>query len=61
MLESELREIKDLLASVDRKLDVLLDRGETLALMRLVESSLESFLREEPDIYSLDDVKGRSV
>ena len=56
-LESELREIKDLLASVYRKLDVLLDRGETLALMKLCESSLESFLREEPDLYSLSDVK----
>jgi hypothetical protein len=56
-----LREFKDLLASVDRELDVLLGCGETLALMKLCKSSLESFLREEPDIYSLDDVKGRSV
>ena len=38
------------------KLDVLLGRGEALALMKLCESSLESFLREEPDVYIVDDV-----
>ena len=55
-MESELREIKDLLASLDRKIDFLIDRGETVALMRLGESSLESYLRDETDLYSLDDV-----
>ena len=48
-MDSDLREIKDLLVSMDRKLDLMMDRGDTLALMRLSESSLERFLLDEPD------------
>lgn len=56
-VDSDLREIKDLLYSMDRKLDLMMDRGDTLALMRVSESSLRRFLLDEPDIYTVDDVK----
>ena len=60
-MESELREIKDLLSLVDKKLDLLMDRKETLAAMRLSESSLRGFLSDEPDLYTVDDIKSRSA
>ncbi len=48
ILESDLREIKHLLYSMDKKLDSLLDRGDTNAMMRLSEYSLRDFLLDEP-------------
>ncbi len=60
MMESDLREIKHLLYSMDKKLDSLLDRGDTIAMMRLSEYSLRDFLLDEPDLYTVDDVKSRS-
>ena len=59
-MESDLREIKTLLYSMDKKLDSLLDRGDTVALLRLSEYSLQGFLLYEPDLYTFDDVKSRS-
>ena len=58
-VEVELREIKILLSKLNRKIDVLMGRRETLAMMVLAEKSLDDFLREEPDLYSVEDVKER--
>lgn len=60
-MDTELREIKDLLYSMDKKIDLMIDRSETISLMRLSEYSLKDFLLDEPDIYTVDDVKSRSV
>jgi hypothetical protein len=60
-MDSDLREIKDLLFNVDKKLDLLIDRSESLAIMRLSEYSLREFLLDEPDLYSIDDVKSRFI
>ena len=60
-MDSDLREIKDLLYSMDKKIDLMMDRSETISLMRLSEYSLKDFLLDEPDIYTVDDVKSRSV
>jgi regulator of replication initiation timing len=53
-IENELREIKSLLLEVNKKLDALLEEKQTVVL---TENSLKDFLEEEPDIYSLKDVK----
>jgi hypothetical protein len=56
-IEVELKEIKSLLSEVNKKLDSLLEEKETKALMVLEEQALQDFLKEEPDIYSVKDVK----
>lgn len=58
-VEVELREIKNLLSRWNRKIDVLMERRETWVMMGLAEKSLNDFLREEPDLYSVEDVKER--
>jgi len=56
-IEVELKEIKSLLSEVNKKLDSLLEERETVELMVLEEQSLREFLEEEPDMYSIKDVK----
>ena len=58
-IEADLKEIKDLLSSLNKKIDILIESRETLALMFLSEKSLKDFFNEEPDIYSIKDVKVR--
>ncbi|MCL5876861.1 MAG: hypothetical protein M1540_03510 [Candidatus Bathyarchaeota archaeon] len=56
-IEVELKEIKFLLSEVNKKLDSLLEERETEIVMALEEQALKEFLAEEPDIYSIKDVK----
>ncbi|MGQ9691217.1 MAG: hypothetical protein ACUVQY_08155 [Thermoproteota archaeon] len=56
-IEVDLKEIKDLLSSLNRKIDMLIENRETMAVMMLSEKSLKGFLEEEPDIYSVKDIK----
>ena len=58
-LEAELADIKRLLTEISRKLDELLEEKEITAIMNLSEVSLKDFLENEPDIYSIEDVKVR--
>jgi hypothetical protein len=58
-IEVDLREIKTLLSELNKKIDVLIEEKETLALMALAEKSLKSFLEKEPDIYTVKDVKAK--
>ncbi|MBO3754207.1 MAG: hypothetical protein FGF53_04935 [Candidatus Brockarchaeota archaeon] len=51
--------IKELLSSLNRKIDMLIEDREALALMMLSEKSLKEFLEEEPDIYSIKDIKAK--
>ena len=60
-LDSDIQEIKALLYSMDKKIDLMMDRSDTIAIMRLSESSLKQFLVDEPDLYTIEDVKSRSV
>lgn len=57
--EAELREIKDTLRELNKKLNELLDEREALDMMSLSEKSLSEFLSGEPDLYTLHDVKVR--
>jgi hypothetical protein len=56
-IEIELKEIKSLLSEVNKKLSTLLEERETDSLMVLEEQALKDFLEEEPDIYSVRDIK----
>jgi formylmethanofuran dehydrogenase subunit E len=56
-IEVELKEIKSLLSKVNKKLDSLLEERETEILTVHQEETLKEFLEEEPDIYSIKDVK----
>jgi len=56
-VEVDLKEIKELLSSLSRKIDMLIEDRETLALMMLSEKSLKEFLDEEPDVYSIYDIR----
>jgi hypothetical protein len=58
-IEVDLREIKNLLSELNKKIDVLIEEKETLALMALSEKSLKDFLEKEPDIYTVKDVKAK--
>jgi hypothetical protein len=58
-IEVDLREIKNLLSELNKKIDVLIEEKETLALMALSEKSLKDFLEKEPDIYTAKDVKAK--
>ena len=60
-LETELAEIKRLLIEISRKFDELLEEKEITAMMKLSEVSLRDFLENEPDIYSIEDVKVRYI
>jgi hypothetical protein len=56
-IEVDLREIKTLLSELNKKIDVLIEEKENLALMALAEKSLKGFLEKEPDIYTVKDIK----
>ncbi|MBO3840559.1 MAG: hypothetical protein QXZ04_07255 [Thermoproteota archaeon] len=58
-VEVDLKEIKELLSSLNRKIDMLIEDRETLALMMISEKSLKGFLEDEPDIYSVSDIRVR--
>jgi len=56
-IEVDIREIKELISALNAKIDMLIETRETLSLMMLAQRSLKEFLEEEPDIYSIDDIK----
>jgi hypothetical protein len=58
-IEVDLKEIKNLLSELNKKIDVLLEEKATLAVMALAEKSLKDFLEKEPDIYTVKDVKAK--
>ena len=58
-IEAELKVIKDYLVELNRKLDELMEERELLSLMAASEKSLREFLLNEPDLYSLKDLKVR--
>jgi hypothetical protein len=58
-IEVDLKEIKNLLSTLNEKIDVLLEDRDTLSLMTLAEKSLRDFLEKEPDLYSIKDIKAK--
>jgi hypothetical protein len=58
-VDVDLKELKDLLCILNKKIDLLIENRETLSVMFLAEKSLKNFLGKEPDVYSMKDVKVR--
>jgi hypothetical protein len=56
-IEVEIKEIKEMLEALHKKLDALVEDSETLAMMNLSQKALKDFLTSEPDLYSVRDVK----
>ena len=56
-IEVEIREIKEMLQKLNRRLDSLVQDRETLTMMAISQQSLRDFLANEPDLYSVKDVK----
>lgn len=56
-IEVEIREIKEMLQKLNKRLDALVQDRETLAMMAISQQSLGDFLANEPDLYSTKDVK----
>lgn len=56
-IEVDLREIRNLLSALNKKVNALIEDRETLSVMALAEKSLKDFLEKEPDVYSVKDIK----
>ena len=56
-IEADVKEIRKLVNVMSKKLDLLLQERETLAVMKVSEQALSTFLEEEPDLYSIRDIK----
>ena len=51
-IETDLKEIRNLLSTLNKKIDLLMEDKESLAYIGLAEKSLKEFLEKEPDIYT---------
>lgn len=58
-IESELEEIKKQMHEMSKKLDDLLSDRDVIAMLKLSELSLLEFFDNEPNLYSLEDLKVR--
>ncbi len=58
-IESELEEIKKQMHEMSKKLDDLLSDRDVIAMLKLSELSLQEFFDNEPNLYSLEDLKVR--
>lgn len=56
-VEVDIKEIKQLLGQLDKKLEALADEQEVRGVMAASERSLKDFLAKEPDLYSRSDLK----
>ncbi|MDV2480845.1 hypothetical protein F8E02_02255 [Methanoculleus sp. Wushi-C6] len=56
-IESDVREIKESIRALTEKIDDLLHEREIHAMMKLSEQSLAAFLSEEPDLYTVRDIR----
>ena len=59
-IEAEIRDIKQHVIEISKKLDELMYESEITAMMKLVEKSLSRFFEDELDIYKIEDLKVRS-
>jgi type III secretory pathway component EscV len=55
----DIQEIKQSIQELNRKFDELLEEKEVLSVMKISEEGLKDFIFEEPDIYSIKDLRVR--
>ena len=58
-IEAEIRDMKQHLIEISKKIDALLYEREIVSMMKLAEKSLSEFFEDEPDIYRIDDLMVR--
>jgi len=58
-LEAEVRDVKQHVLEILKRMDELVYERELVSLMKLTEHSLSEFIEAEPDIYTLADLKVR--
>ena len=58
-IEAEVRDIKQHLIEISKKIDELLYEREITAMMKISEQSLSKFFEYEKDIYKITDFKVR--
>ena len=58
-IEAEVRDIKQHLIEISKKIDDLMNEREITAMMKLTEKSLSGFFENEKDIYKITDLKVR--
>ena len=58
-MEADIRIIKEQVKEISEKIDEIVYDREISSFMKLSDISLSKFLEEEPDIYSLKDLKVR--
>ncbi len=58
-LEADIKDIKEQVLEISKKIDELVHEKEINSLMKLSDKSLSKFFEEEPDIYRLKDLKVR--
>ena len=56
-MKPDIEVIKEGVTEIRNMLDELMRQHETIGMMKLSERSLQEFLEDEPDIYTLDDAK----
>lgn len=58
-IEVEVKEIKERIIEISKKLDDLMYEKEMSAMMKLAEKSLSGFFEDEKDVYKISDLKVR--
>jgi hypothetical protein len=58
-IEAEVRDMKQHIIEISKKMDELLYEREIVSMMKLAERSLSGFFESEPDIYKIEDLKVR--
>ncbi len=56
---AEVMEMKQMLIDISRRIDDVLDENMTAAFMKLSEESISELYENEPDLYSIADLKVR--
>ena len=58
-IQTEVKDIKQHLVEISKRVDELMYEREISAVMKLTEKSLSEFFKDEPDIYGMEDLKVR--
>jgi hypothetical protein len=58
-IEAEVLEMKQMLIDISKRIDDVVDESMTLALMKMSEESIMELYKDEPDLYSVADLKIR--
>ena len=58
-IEAEVLEMKQMLIDISKRIDDVVDESMTLSLMKMSEESIIELYKDEPDLYSVADLKIR--